>query len=163
VDYSFLWGLITSITAPDMRETPGLQLADLIAWATNRKLSGTSNTYLSLQDMILAIAPFSGIVWDEARLRREATSAHEKIRPFMTAMWAGQRYLSILGNRRRAAELQINSALPGFRVMESATMFASEFRAALERKDRNAICGLIESIPAVPVPFLPTSRFTVLR
>lgn len=27
-------------------------------------------------------------------------------------------------------------------------MFASELRAALERKDRNAICRLLESIPA---------------
>jgi hypothetical protein len=62
------WSLIKNVTTADMRQKPGLQAADLLAWGTNRKLSG-GESFKYLEHIMKQIIPSRWIVWDEKKLR----------------------------------------------------------------------------------------------
>ncbi len=65
------WLLVQMAAPVEMRKTPGLQGADLIAWAVNRSLSPNVKKYGYLDEQIMRVATHRRSVWDEAALRRK--------------------------------------------------------------------------------------------
>jgi len=70
-----LWSHIKHIGSAQMRKTPGLQVADMLAWATNRKLQEFPGALMRqrYQDLIIplrSLLPTRYATWDEWRLRR---------------------------------------------------------------------------------------------
>lgn len=74
-DYSF-WTHIKHIGPAQMRCTPGIQIADMLAWATNRDLHDFGQTLVRqrYQDLIIplrSLIPTKYATWDEARMRKQ--------------------------------------------------------------------------------------------
>jgi Protein of unknown function (DUF3800) len=72
--YSF-WSHIKHIGPAQMRTTPGIQVADMLAWATNRDLLEFPGALMRqrYQDLILplrSLTPTNYATWDENRLRK---------------------------------------------------------------------------------------------
>lgn len=67
------WQLIKTVTSADMKQQPGLQVADMLAWATNRVLSIGSGegTFKHLEPIMKKIIPSAWTLWDEQKLRTE--------------------------------------------------------------------------------------------
>ena len=64
------WSVIKAVDSADMRQKPAMQAADLLAWSTNRKLAGDSDTaFKHCEPIMKAIIPSSWLVLDEANLR----------------------------------------------------------------------------------------------
>lgn len=66
-----LWSLIKEVAAVDSKEVPGVQAADVMAWAVNKENVGTGGPGAMLADVMRKIIPSSSIVWDEPKLRKE--------------------------------------------------------------------------------------------
>lgn len=64
------WSLIGHIGPAQMRCTPGLQVADMLAWATNRDLNELPLRYKELILPLRVLVPSLCITWDEEQLRR---------------------------------------------------------------------------------------------
>ena len=70
-----LWNLIEQVSSVDMRKTPGIQAADIMAWGVNRETfaqDGDEAKYLA--HIIRQVIPSLYVRWDEAKMR-------EKFRP----------------------------------------------------------------------------------
>ncbi len=67
-DYLF-WSLIKTVTTADMRDKPGLQAADLFAWATNRNESKVGQRFKLLSSLMKHIIPWKTVFCDEKKLK----------------------------------------------------------------------------------------------
>jgi hypothetical protein len=64
------WQLIEEVAAVDMKKTPGVQAADIIAWGMNREtFAKEGDTAKYLGHVIRQVIPAFHIVWDEAKMR----------------------------------------------------------------------------------------------
>jgi len=69
-DPKYQWGHVTHIGSAPMRTTPGLQIADMIAWATNRHEVKVPQRYDTLVIGLRHLLPSMWVVVDEAQLRK---------------------------------------------------------------------------------------------
>jgi hypothetical protein len=60
------WGLISDVGAKEMPDTPALQVADMLAWATGRRHAGLERRMLFLMDIIEKVVPSARFILDEA-------------------------------------------------------------------------------------------------
>jgi hypothetical protein len=67
----YFWSLLKTITTADMREKPGLQAADLLAWAVNRSRLPRDASFKLAQMIMTTIIPRAHIVWDEEKLKEK--------------------------------------------------------------------------------------------
>ena len=65
-----IWSHIKHVGEAIMRDTPGLQVADMLAWANNREESKVSKRYEVLALAMKRLMPSKWITWDEAKLRK---------------------------------------------------------------------------------------------
>ena len=64
------WHLIDDVSAVDMKKTPGIQAADIIAWGVNREVTQKDGKLgFHLAEVIRQVIPSHHIVWDEAKMR----------------------------------------------------------------------------------------------
>ncbi|HVB58051.1 MAG TPA: DUF3800 domain-containing protein [Candidatus Acidoferrales bacterium] len=76
------WSLLKTVATVQMRDKPGLQAADLIAWAVNRKFSAQKDAAFSgVESIMQNVIPSSSILWDEQKLRERRGRIHDKIQP----------------------------------------------------------------------------------
>jgi Protein of unknown function (DUF3800) len=66
----YQWAHISRIGSADMRKTPGLQIADMIAWATNRHEVKIPRRYDNLVIGMRHLLPSYWVVVDEPQMRR---------------------------------------------------------------------------------------------
>lgn len=65
-----VWRLVEEVAPVDMRKTPGIQAADIIAWGMNRETFAKEGQIAShLGHIIRAVIPALYVVWDEAKMR----------------------------------------------------------------------------------------------
>lgn len=64
------WRMISKISAVDMRHVPGVQAADILAWAVNRDAVKSEGKGKFLRRIMHDVIPASFAVWDEAKLRK---------------------------------------------------------------------------------------------
>ncbi len=69
---NLFWGLIGDVKAVDMKVTPALQAADMLAWGISRRHSGRRRPMLLLSDVIEKILPNRGLTLDDRVLREKA-------------------------------------------------------------------------------------------
>ena len=65
------WQMIKEVTAVDMRNAPGIQAADIVAWAVNREnlvQHGKKAKYLG--HIMRQVIPSLHVVWDETKMRQ---------------------------------------------------------------------------------------------
>lgn len=63
------WGMISNVTDLDMRSSPALQAADMLAWAETRGLSAAEKPYKHLSTIFQQCVPSVRIVINEETLR----------------------------------------------------------------------------------------------
>ncbi|HWZ46338.1 MAG TPA: DUF3800 domain-containing protein [Candidatus Saccharimonadales bacterium] len=66
-----IWQTIKGVSAVDMKDVPGVQAADIVAWAVNRENTvqyGKKAKYMA--HIIRKGLPSSSVTWDEAKIRR---------------------------------------------------------------------------------------------
>lgn len=64
-----VWSLIKTVTSADMRDKPGLQAADLLAWSTNRRLNGDEGDFgYYIEHIMKQIIPSYYVTMDEPTL-----------------------------------------------------------------------------------------------
>jgi hypothetical protein len=67
-----IWQRIDDIAAVEMKKTPGIQAADIIAWTANRETFATEGyTARYLPQIIRQVIPHSYIVWNEEKMREQ--------------------------------------------------------------------------------------------
>ena len=67
-----IWKRIKEVACVDMKDVPGVQAADLIAWAVNREKTGKHGAKGEYMAHIMRqVIPAWSIVWDEERLRKQ--------------------------------------------------------------------------------------------
>lgn len=65
-----IWMHITHVGESDMRKTPGLQIADMFAWANNREVAQLSERWQTLALAMRCLMPTKWITWNEEHLKR---------------------------------------------------------------------------------------------
>jgi Protein of unknown function (DUF3800) len=61
-----LWDCIKQVSAVDMKEVPGVQAADILAWAVNRENTALGNLPgVSLSHIMKQVIPSHYVIWDE--------------------------------------------------------------------------------------------------
>jgi hypothetical protein len=65
-----IWSHITHIGEAPMRKTPGLQIADMFAWANNREAAKLSPRWQALALAMRTLMPTLWVTWDEKTLRQ---------------------------------------------------------------------------------------------
>jgi hypothetical protein len=65
------WSQITHIGPGLMRQLPGLQIADMLAWARNREETKPDKRFEHLALALTRLAPTVKIFWDEEKLRKQ--------------------------------------------------------------------------------------------
>jgi len=70
---SLVWQLVKTIAPADMKVTPGIQAADMLAWASTRKQRTTPHAYLYLWEIMSKVIPLSVVVIDENTLCQKYT------------------------------------------------------------------------------------------
>jgi hypothetical protein len=67
-----IWNAIDEVAPVDMKKTPGIQVADIIAWARNRE-TFTKDGDLAhyLPQILKSVIPTSYVIWDEEKLRQQ--------------------------------------------------------------------------------------------
>jgi hypothetical protein len=66
-----IWSHIKHVGSANMRNTPGLQIADMLAWANNRKETKPGARYEHLFLPLTRLAPSKWIMWDEPNLQKK--------------------------------------------------------------------------------------------
>ena len=67
-----LWDIVEDVAAVEMRKTPGIQAADMIAWGMNRETFAREGDIAKhMGHIIRQVIPAFHIVWDEAKLREQ--------------------------------------------------------------------------------------------
>jgi hypothetical protein len=64
------WRMISRISTVDMRQVPGVQAADVLAWAVNRDAGKSEGKGKYLRHIMHQVIPATFAVWDEAKLRK---------------------------------------------------------------------------------------------
>jgi hypothetical protein len=64
-----VWRFIKEVSAVDMKKTPGLQAADILAWAVNRDATIQAGKAKYLRHIMHQVIPASYVIWDEAKFR----------------------------------------------------------------------------------------------
>ncbi|MGD0922917.1 MAG: DUF3800 domain-containing protein [Terriglobia bacterium] len=65
-----IWKMIDEVASVEMKTTPGIQAADIIAWGMNREtFAEEGDTAKYLEQIIRQVIPAFHIVWDEAKMR----------------------------------------------------------------------------------------------
>ena len=73
----YFWSLLKTVTTAKMQDKPGLQAADLIAWAVNRKFAVQKDAAFSgIEALMWNVIPSSSILWDEQKLREKLGRIH---------------------------------------------------------------------------------------
>jgi len=71
-----LWNVISEVASVDMKTTPGIQAADIIAWSRNREtFAKDGDIACHLAHILRQVIPASFVIWDEAKLRKH----HERL------------------------------------------------------------------------------------
>lgn len=65
-----IWAHIVQVSNSDMRKTPGLQVADMLAWGHNREATDGASTFPHIALTLRALMPSKSIKWEESNLRR---------------------------------------------------------------------------------------------
>ena len=65
-----LWRLVKEVSGVDMRKVPGVQAADILAWAVNRDATIDGGKGKFLRHIMHQVIPASYVVWDEANFRK---------------------------------------------------------------------------------------------
>jgi len=66
-----VFNLIEQITPVEMRKVPGVQAADILAWAVNREqTSAAGKKGTMMRHIMMQVIPASSVVWDEAKIRK---------------------------------------------------------------------------------------------
>jgi hypothetical protein len=66
-----VWNLIEQITPVEMRKVPGVQAADILAWAVNREQTSAAGKKGSMmRQIMMKVIPASSVVWDEVKIRK---------------------------------------------------------------------------------------------
>jgi hypothetical protein len=66
------WQTIEEVVPVDMKKTPGIQAADIIAWAVNRENTvqkGKTASYMA--HVIRTVIPSLSVVWGEEKMRQQ--------------------------------------------------------------------------------------------
>jgi Protein of unknown function (DUF3800) len=67
-----VWNAIEAVVPVEMRKTPGIQAADIIAWGRNRETFAKEGDIAShLAHILRQVTPTSYVIWDEAKLRQQ--------------------------------------------------------------------------------------------
>jgi len=67
-----IWQRIDEITCVDMKKTPGIQAADIIAWAVNREtFAKEGQTAKYLGHILRQVIPSYYVVWDETKMKKQ--------------------------------------------------------------------------------------------
>ncbi len=67
-----IWNAIDEVAPVEMRKTPGIQAADIIAWGRNRETFAKDGDIAShLAHIMRQVTPTSYVIWDEAKLREQ--------------------------------------------------------------------------------------------
>jgi len=67
-----IWGLIAGVQPMDMRNTPPIQAADMLAWARTRSLSSKKRLYQHLDKIISTVIPQDSVRLGEEKMRELA-------------------------------------------------------------------------------------------
>ena len=63
--------MVEQVSAVDMKKIPGVQAADILAWAVNRDNAVTEgHPGKHMREVMLKVIPASSVIWDEAKLRK---------------------------------------------------------------------------------------------
>jgi uncharacterized protein DUF3800 len=65
------WSVVRHISSVNMRKVPGIQAADMLAWAVNKEHKKYSGPGTYMAHIMRQVIPARSIVWDEARMRKE--------------------------------------------------------------------------------------------
>lgn len=66
-----IWSHIEEVGSRCMRKTPGLQVADMLAWASNRERTMPMQRFSYLAPAMKLVMPSKWIIWDETNLRKK--------------------------------------------------------------------------------------------
>jgi Protein of unknown function (DUF3800) len=67
-----IWNAIDEVAPVEMRKTPGIQAADIIAWGRNREtFAKEGDIAKDLVHIMRQVTPTSYVIWDEAKLRQQ--------------------------------------------------------------------------------------------
>jgi hypothetical protein len=66
-----IWSHIEEVASRCMAKTPGLQIADMLAWASNREQTMPMQRFSFLAQAMKFVIPSESIIWDETNLRRK--------------------------------------------------------------------------------------------
>jgi hypothetical protein len=65
-----IWSHIEQVSTRYMKKTPGIQVADMFAWASNREQNMPTQRYTHLGPAMRWLLPYKSFVWDEPNLRK---------------------------------------------------------------------------------------------
>jgi len=65
-----IWTHIRHVGSSDMRTTPGLQVADMLAWGSNREENEGASTFPHIALTLRSLVPTKSVKWDESMLRK---------------------------------------------------------------------------------------------
>jgi hypothetical protein len=65
-----IWSHIEQVGTRCMKDTPGIQVADMLAWASNREHAMPMQRYAHLAPVMRWLLPYKSIVWDETNLKK---------------------------------------------------------------------------------------------
>jgi hypothetical protein len=67
-----IWNAIDEVAPAEMKKTPGIQAADIIAWGRNRETFAREGQIAShLAHILRQVMPTSYVIWNEAKLREQ--------------------------------------------------------------------------------------------
>lgn len=67
-----LWNAIDEVAPVDMKKTPGIQAADIVAWARNREtFTADGEIYSKMAYILRDVTPTSYVIWNEEKLRKQ--------------------------------------------------------------------------------------------
>jgi len=67
-----IWRVISEVASVDMRKTPGIQAADIVAWGANREnFAGDGELHKFLALVMRSAIPSEYILWNEEKLRQQ--------------------------------------------------------------------------------------------
>ena len=66
-----IWNLIEQVSEVDLKKVPGVQPADILAWAVNREQTAAAGKKGKMMRHVMQqVIPASYVVWDEAKFRK---------------------------------------------------------------------------------------------
>lgn len=66
-----IWKLIEQVSEVDMKKVPGIQAADILAWAVNREQTAAAGKKGSMmRHVMMQVIPAYSVIWDEAKIKK---------------------------------------------------------------------------------------------